>query len=1408
MTAGPAEAAGTDGGAGLGAVSDVLPLSPLQTGLFFHASLGTGDVYRYQLALDLAGPLDAALLRRCADTLLARHPALRTAFVAEETDEPIGVVLDGLTMPWGEADLSALTPAEQEEELRLHAVAERALPFALDRPPLLRASLVRLGPERHRLLLTAHHIVLDGWSVPVMVGDLGALYAAGGAPDALPRARPFRDYLEWVAGQDAEAARRTWREALTGVGDATLLVPGAEGSDTPAEPGRITVPCSAGLAARLTALARSRGVTANTVVQALWALLLGALTGRDDVVFGTVVTGRPPELPGADSMVGLFANTVPVRVRLRPDEAFSDLLARVHREQAALLDAPFLGLGEIQREAGLATLFDTLVVYENYPGGPGAELRAGADLTIASGGSWDATHYPLVLVAVPGDPLSLTLKYQPNAVSAQDAERIAERLAHLADEVVGDPALTAARVDPLTGAEREALRRVNATGAPVSEATVVDLFEEVAARDPDAVALRHEGGSLTYRELDARADRLAWRLRELGVDGERRVGLYFDRSPELVVSLLAVLKAGGAFVPIEPAWPRARVRAVVSDAEVGVVCSAQDADLPEGVTRVQVTPSETGPQERPDGPPPHRTHGDNAAYVIYTSGSTGAPKGAVIRHRSIANRLLWQAGLLGYGPGDAALFKAPLGFDISINEILLPLVTGARLVVAAPGEERDVEALLRLMAQERVSFCYVVSSMLAAMLEVPGFAGAAGPALRHVWCGGEPLTPELYTRFRSATGATMYHGYGPAETTVGVTHEVRRPGGDGGPPTLGRPNPNTAVHVLDRFLRPVPTGVVGELYIGGLLVGRGYVGDPARTAERFVADPFAADGSRLYRTGDLAARLPDGRLRFAGRVDNQVKIRGMRVAPEEVEAALGEHPAVRQAAVIAPADARGDHRLVAFCVPREAPEPPSAESAGAPGAAGADIGHGGAQAGDVPDAPKTTGLTGPTGPDEADRTDGARGTGQDGSGAADAVGGADAAQAGGGVLGDVTADPADALVGDLRAWARTRLAGHLVPAEIVIASRLPTLPSGKVDRRALAAAVPERRAAAQRPRTATEERLLDLFRATLERSDIGVTDDFFALGGHSLLATRLVVAARAALGTPLPVRALFEHTTAAGLAAYIDSGAAAEPARIADGVLLPLRAAGTGPALFCVHPVTGLAWPYAGLLRHVPDRPLYGVQAESLTRADDLPTSLDDMAARYVDAVRKRQPSGPYHLLGWSLGGSVAHLMACRLAAAGETVGSLTVLDAMPAHRLDGTAGTGGIALNLARLLAVNGYPVPEGEALTARKALALVAERGGPLAGFTADELWSVATSWSHSAGLRSLDAAPVFPGDLLLVDATEEVRPRDPSPASLWRPHVTGRVRTLPVASTHWQLTRPEPLAAIGAELRAELRRAGPAD
>ncbi|HWN35711.1 MAG TPA: amino acid adenylation domain-containing protein, partial [Pseudonocardia sp.] len=906
-------------------ISDVLPLSPLQSGLFFHSTSGGADVYRVQLELEIEGLLDAALLRRCADVLLDRHAALRTAFLAEETDDPVGVVLEGLGMPWRDVDLSGLAEPERQAELRALTVGERTRPFPLDKPPLLRMLLVRLGALAFRLVITNHHIVLDGWSMPVLLRELLTLYGAGAEPTALTPARPFRDYLAWLAAQDPESARERWRTALAELPGPSLL---AEAGASPGLPERHPVPLDERLAAGLVALARARGVTLNTVLQVLWGILLSTVTGRWDVVFGTTVTGRPADLRGADAMVGLFINTVPVRVRLDPAETVGALLERVQREQAALLDTHYLGLAQVQRDTGFAPLFDTLMVFESYPTSGLSDLMARIGLSVRPAAARDATHYPLVLVAVPGDPLSVTLKYQPSALAEGRVEELAGRLVELAGRVVADPDRPVAALPTLTGAEAHRLAGWNDTAAPVIDANLVDLVERWVAATPDAIAVRWDGGGevsgggelsdgeltyggelsggggeLSYRELDARANRVAHRLRALGVDREARVGLALPRSPELVVAMLAVLKAGGAFVPLEPDWPPRRLRSVAQDAGVVAVCVSGSAEFALDVPVVPVDLGESGS----DAPVPRSLDGEQVAYVIYTSGSTGVPKGAMIRHRSIANRLVWQAALVDFGPGDAALFKAPLAFDISINEIFLPLTTGAALVVAAPGMERDVEALCGLITRYRVSFCYLVSAMLAELLELPGFAGAteagateAGAAPRHVWCGGELLTPELSARFRDSVDATMYHGYGPAEATVGVTHEVYPPGQGRDGATIGRPNPNTRIQVLDGFLRQTPPGVVGELYVGGLLLGRGYVGDPARTAERFVADPFGPAGERLYRTGDLAAWLPDGRLRFAGRADNQVKIRGMRVELEEIESVLAAHPDVTQAAVLAP----------------------------------------------------------------------------------------------------------------------------------------------------------------------------------------------------------------------------------------------------------------------------------------------------------------------------------------------------------------------------------------------------------------------------------------------------------------------------------------------------------------------------
>jgi amino acid adenylation domain-containing protein len=1296
-------------------LSDVLPLSPLQSGLFFHAVSGDPDVYRYQLALDITGPLDVPLLRRCADLLLDRHTALRTGFVADEVDEPVAVVLDGLRMPWREIDLTGSVDSggtQLDADLEAVAMRERTRPFTIDRPPLVRLTLVRLAEDRWQLLLTNHHLVLDGWSVPVLLHELFTLYAAHADPFVLPPARPYREHLAWIASRNQAQARDEWRRALAGLAGPTLLAPG---STEIRSPERHEIPVPAELSARLADLARERAVTLNTVLQVLWGLTLSTVTGTTDVVFGTTVNGRPV---GSEATVGLFINTLPVRVRLDPGETVSELVDRIQREQAGLLDAQQVGLADIQRETGFAPLFDTLVVFESYPSGQIADSLVGTGLTVRPRSAQDATHYPLVLVAAPGDPMSLILKYQPQAVSATQVDQLAERLLTLAGRLADAPDRRIAALPAATDAELTALTSWNDTAAPITDSTLLDLFAAAVAANPDATAIRWDDGELSYRRLDELSCALAHQLRALGVHGEARVGLCLPRSPELVVASLAVLRAGGAFVPLDPEWPPLRVRGVAESAGVVAVCTAgalnTAPDIPVDVPVVAVDLNAPGAET----PPPTQIDGEQVAYVIYTSGSTGTPKGAMIRHRSIGNRLVWQAGLLGFGPGDAALFKAPLGFDISINEIFLPLTTGATLVIAAPGVERDLEALAALIVSARVSFCYLTSSMLAALLELPDFASAAGLVLRHVWCGGELLTPELFARFRSIVDATMYHGYGPAETTIGVTHEIYRSGAGRDGATIGRPNPNTHAYVLDQFLRPVPPGVVGELYVGGLLLGRGYVGEPRRTAERFVADPFGTSGERLYRTGDLAAWLTDGRLRFAGRADNQVKIRGMRVEPEEVESVLAGHPDLGQSVVLALPDASGSARLVAFCAPRGCATLP----------------------------------------------------GED----------------------------------ELRRWARERLPDHLMPAQWVLLPQLPTHDSGKVNRSALAALADVPQAEAVPPRTPTEERVLTQFRAVLGREDIGVTDDFFSSGGHSLLAVRLVLAVRSALDASLSVRTLLANPTAAELAAHLDDADAAPAPGLADAMLLPLRTKGSGAPLFCVHGASGLALNFSGLLGHLPNRPVYGLQARSLRTDTGLPEDLAAMAAEYVAEIRTVQPNGPYQLLGFSLGGTVAHLMAGQLRAAGERVESLVLLDSVPANWLPGPDPDWTLERGLARLLRAEGYAVPaaDEDGIDRQQAAELVAARAGGLSAFGADDLCNVVLSWRHSATLgASTDTptdTPVFDGDVLLFVAAREDRAGYPELAELWRPLVTGELQAFPIDADHMEMGRPGPLAEVAAHLR----------
>ncbi|WP_230882206.1 non-ribosomal peptide synthetase [Planomonospora sp. ID91781] len=1129
-------------------IQDVWPLAPLQHGLFFHSLLDT-DVYTAQLTLDLEGPLDAARLRRAAERLVARHPVLRASFELR-AGEPVQLVHRRVEVPW-----RRVAGADPERV----AAEERERRFDPARPPLVRFALVGLGPERYRLVFTNHHIVLDGWSTPLLAAELLALYT-GEEPAPAP---PYKEYLAWLAGQDRAAAREAWRRSLAGLDGATLVAPALAASAVPVPPERVTAELGSEVSRGLTALARACSTTLNTVVQAAFGLLLAQLTGRDDVVFGGTVSGRPPELPGVERMVGLFVNTLPVRVRLRPDEPLGDLLRRLRDEQAELLPHHHLGLTEIRR----GPLFDALLVMENYPVDPRTEI---GDLRLAAADVADATHYPVTLLVIPGERIRFRLQYRPGAFTGAEAVRLLDRFRHLlgtlaaeaeagetgsgrdtergAPEVPGvqreapgapgagreaprmpgagrgtGPRTLVSRLDVLPAAERDlVLREWNATMADAPDGTfgrasdgtlgrtsggpppgtLAELFEAQAARTPDAPALVSEDEELSYAELDARADRLARVLAAQGVGPERVVGLRLPRSLDLVVAMYAVVKAGGAYLPIDPGLPEERVAAMLEDARPVLVIGPGLMIGPERTAAA-------GPADVPEEGSGRRAVPENPAYVIYTSGSTGRPKGVVVTHGAIVNRLRWAQARYGLRPGDRVLQKTPAGFDVSVWEFFWPLQAGATLVVARPDGHRDPTYLARVIREERITTVHFVPSMLAAFLDaVPERSGGgfgrgmespdpdpdpdpdlereSDPApdpdpepwsLRRVLCSGEALPPDLADRAAERLGAPVHNLYGPTEAAVDVTAWEHRPEPGATSVPIGRPVWNTRVHVLDGWLRPVPVGVPGELYLAGVQLARGYANRGALTAERFVACPFGVSGSRgerMYRTGDVVRWRGDGVLEFLGRADAQVKVRGLRIEPGEVEAVVARCPGVAGVAVVVREDRPGDRRLVAYVVPDVSGEEP---------------------------------------------------------------------------------DPAG-----VRGFAAERLPEYMVPSAVVVLEALPLTGNGKLDR----AALPAPRAVGsvagagggRGPRSVVEEVLCGVFADVLGIEGVGVEESFFALGGDSLLAVRLVGRVRSVLGVEVSVRAVFEAPSVAELAGVVERASG-----VVRPALRPVAGPGGGVAL-------------------------------------------------------------------------------------------------------------------------------------------------------------------------------------------------------------------------------------------------------
>ena len=908
---------------------DAYPLSPTQEGILFHTLQAPGSgVYLTQIPLRLSG-VEPEVLEQAWAQVIARHQILRTAMMYEGVDTPVQVVRRAIDITWVREDWRHLDEAGQQARLQeyVRGVADRGFP--LDQAPIMTLGLMDVDGGDHLFVWSYHHILLDGWSVALVLSEVSECYAAirAGVEQRLEAPRPYRNHVAWLRTQDEDEARRFWTDALADVAEPTVLTLPAPArrerpDGDPAERQQRTL--SRGASDRLRAFARAHRLTLNTLVQGAWALVLSQYSGAETVVFGMVISGRPAGLEDVEAIPGLFINTVPLKISVDPDAAVGTWLEDVQTRQVAASAWGHVALSRIQACTAVprgTPLFETIFTFDNYPrlARQDAGVRA-SQIGAFQIGTHAHNHYPCAVSVTPGDEITLAIGFDASRFARDAITRVLAQFEHALCELAADPARQIADLPAMSRAdEQQVLIDWNATARPFSnDRCLHHLIEAQVERTPDAVALMSGTMEVTYRDLNARANRVAHRLRALGVRPDAPVAVSLTRSVDLVVALLGVLKADGAYVPLDPDLPAARRAAMLADTAAPAIVTHsrwRDDFAGEAAAVVFLDGPDTGPDAVSDDNPVSHGGPDHAIYVLYTSGSTGVPKGVTNVHRGVINRLEWMRDAYGIGPGDRVLQKTPYTFDFSACELFLPLISGATMVIAGPDDHRDPAALARVIREARVTMVHFVPSMLAMFLEVPGVETL--DSLRWLFSGGEALGRDVMETCHARMPCPLVNVYGPTEAAIDVTAWPCAEPTPHDQVPIGFPIDNIRMYILDRRFRPVPPGAPGELYIGGVGLARDYCHRSGQTAERFVPDPFGDAGGRLYRTGDVARHAGNGAIEFLGRADAQVKIRGFRIELGEIEAALRALPVVREAAVVVSAEPEAS-RLIAFVVPNDA----------------------------------------------------------------------------------------------------------------------------------------------------------------------------------------------------------------------------------------------------------------------------------------------------------------------------------------------------------------------------------------------------------------------------------------------------------------------------------------------------------
>ncbi|MBF6327637.1 amino acid adenylation domain-containing protein [Nocardia transvalensis] len=1306
-----------------------VPLSFAQQRMWFLNQFDTAAaVYNIPVAIRLSGELDVAALEQAVADLVVRHEILRTTYPSDEAG-PVqvvhstrDVVVDVVPKPvdaFGiEREVAAVVSAGFD--------VTREIPF--------RTALFRLDPTDHVLVVVAHHIATDGWSMGPLTRDLMLAYTsrtAGEVPAWAPLPVQYADYALWQqralgAEDDPHSLLAQqieyWRRELAALPEQLNL---------PADRPRPAVASYQGatiefeiepdLHAALKQLAREHHSTLFMVAHAALAVLLARLSGTRDIAIGTPVAGRGEA--ALDDLIGMFVNTLVLRTEIDPATTVPDLLQRIRRTDVAAFahaDVPFERLVELldpARSAARHPLFQAMLTFQNLTP---AELRlpgltvsgldavptpAKFDLQLTLAEHTDATGTAQGIAAA----LTYATDLFDEATVRGFADRFRRILTALtsADAAIGD-------IDLLTADDRASQRH-----APLAEprtataASLVELLDDQVHRRPMAIAIRSDGRTLTFDDLDRRANRLARALIAGGAGPESLVAVAVPRTEDLPVALLAVLKSGAGYLPVDTTYPRQRQEFLLSDAAPACVLTTVEA-------REQLPPTDIpvllldragdfddAPVTDADRRSPLRP--DHLAYVIYTSGSTGVPKGVGVTHRNVLQLLANTQPLFGFDDTDVWTMFHSFAFDFSVWELWAALGTGGSVVVVDYLTSRAPDLFRELLIRERVTVLNQTPSAFYQLIAADRAADTGEFALRHIVFGGEVLDPRRlapwYERHREARLVNMY---GITETTVHVSFLGLDERSTATPASVvGYPLPGLQVHVLDERLHPVPTGVPGEMYVAGEQLSRGYLGRPGLTATRFVANPFGPPGSRLYRSGDVGRRDSAARLEYAGRSDQQVQLRGFRIEPGEIEAALLRCAGVGQAAVLVHRDDRVGDRLVAYVVADHGSHP----------------------------------------------------------------------------------DPIA-----LRSAVGEFLTGYMVPDVIMVVEALPLTPNGKLDRRALPAPEAMGGTVFRAPETATERAVATAFAELLATgSEIGADDDFFALGGNSLLVARVVARLRELTGARVEMPWFFTDPTVAGLARRIDAQHLDDTA---FQVLLPLLS-GTADPLFCIHPMYGLAWAYSGLAPYLPQRPVWGLQSPALSE-DYVPESVRDMALRYITEIRSVQPHGPYRVVGWSLGGVLAHAIATELQAAGEQVALLAILDGYP--DLDVADFHTTLRDALAEL-GISADALPDGDPheLSDTALAALHATFPADMITLTLEQVRRIYRGAVRSAELLADHRPAVFHGTIEFFRAACDTGNAARNlTASDWAPYVDGTIVDHPVPTTHDQLLSPTALEEIGPALR----------